>query len=84
MNLHSPSGSFADPWSRAQAQSSTGPGPSTGQRDDYNHIQDLERRLAAARQDLENRERAMHEVREELERLHVRAPPGGDDASDLS
>lgn len=80
IHLHALSGSSADPWGRAQAQSSPGP----GQRDDHKHIQDLESRLAAARQDLEDRERALHEVREELERLHVRAPPGGDDASDLS
>ena len=49
------------------------------------HIQDLEARLAAAREDLEEKEDALQELREELERLRIQAPAGQEslDSADL-
>ncbi|KAF7969813.1 hypothetical protein HWV62_25934 [Athelia sp. TMB] len=40
------------------------------------HIQNLEARLAAAREDLERKEDALQGLREELERLRIQAPAG--------
>lgn len=81
-SLHSLSGSFIEPRSRLQSSLEPDPRPEPP-REEHNRVQDLESRLAAARQDMEDRENALQEVREELERLHLRGPIDAEDAGDL-